>query len=162
MSNCKSGLKSTEHGFSIIELIAVLCIVAVFVAVAIPSYTMMYKGQQKRIARESFEAYVRRAQAIAMSKNARGVLTSIRSGAIFTFGVDYPPYNYPVANDGVTLRLKLPTNILVTTSSRLIFNSRGQLTDYSDYPTTSNLTFTYSGSTFATATVYSTGAIVFN
>lgn len=162
MASYRKNTGSSEVGFSMIELVVVLCIIAVFVAVAIPSYSSFTRAQNKRVARESFEAFLRRAQAISMAKGVRGVLTSTRGGAVYTFGPDYPPYNNPAANDGITLRLRLPPNCTVATSTRLIFNSRGQLVDVNGYTNTPTLTFVCNSSTFATATAYSTGTIVFN
>lgn len=144
------------------EIIATVAIISLLMAVAIPSFSSLMQAQNKRAARESFEAFLKKAQATAIKSGARYVLTSRVSGSYYTAGTDYPPYNAPVNPDSTAERLNFPKNITVATATRIVFDSRGQLINDSGLPTTSVVTMASNGATFATATLYSTGALIYN
>jgi len=158
----KTNLLRSEKGFSLSELIVTLCVAGIFMGIAVPSFSVLTKAQSKRAARESFEAFLKRAQATAMTRGARVILTSRSSGSYYTFGLDYPPYNTPVNPDSTSLRLYLPKNVSITTSQRIIFSSRGQLINSTGAANSSNINMSVGGSSFASATLYSTGALIYN
>lgn len=158
----KKRLLKSERGFSLSELIVTLCVAGIFMGIAVPSFSVLTKAQSKRAARESFEAFVKQAQATAMTRGARVILTSRSSGRYYTLGIDYPPYNSPANPDATSRRLYLPKNVSVTTSQRIIFSSRGQLISASGAANSSNINMTIGGTSFASATLYSTGAFIYN
>ena len=152
----------SERGFSLSELIATLCVAGVLMAVAVPSFSALTKAQSKRAARESFEAFLKRAQTTAMTRGARVIITSQSAGTYYTFGMDYPPYNTPVNPDAISLRLYLPKNVSITSSNRIIFDSRGQLITSGGVPNSSNINMNISGTGYASGILYSTGALIYN
>lgn len=160
--NTLSHIKASEKGVSMMEIVATVCLIGILLKVAIPSFSAITQAQNKRAGRESFETFLKRAQATAIKNGARVVLTSRNGGTFYTFGVDYTPYNSPVNPDSTTLRLNLPKNITVTTSARIVFDSRGKLIDSAGLPTSSLITMGSTGSTFTTGTLYSTGALIYN
>lgn len=158
----KNCIIKSERGFSLSELIATLCIAGIFMGIAVPSFSVLTKAQSKRAAREAFESFLKQAQTTAMTRGARVILTSQSSGSYYTLGTDYPPYNSPVNPDSTTLRLYLPKNVSITTSQRIIFSSRGQLVNSAGQANSSNINMSIGGSSFASGTLYSTGALIYN
>jgi Tfp pilus assembly protein FimT len=152
----------SEKGVSLTEIVATVAVIGLFLAVAIPSFSSLNRSLNKRAARESFEAFLRRAQATAIKDSTRIVLTSASGGNSYTMGPDYPPYNTPVNPDVTSARLNLPKNIVIVSSSRIVFDSRGQFVDASGLPTSASITMASYSSRFASASLYSTGGLVYN
>jgi Tfp pilus assembly protein FimT len=151
-----------EKGVSIHEMVVTLAIIGLLISVAVPSFSSLTQAQNKRAAREAFEAFLKEAQATAIKNGARYVLTARASGANYAAGTDYPPYNSPVNPDSTAKRLNFPKNITIVAATRIVFDARGQLVDSAGLPTSSTITMSNNGSIFATATLYSTGAFIYN
>ncbi|MDZ4786876.1 MAG: GspH/FimT family pseudopilin [bacterium] len=159
MSIKSSKNHSKQQGFTIIELIVVFSIIGIFVLIATPSMTTLMQANAKRAAREMFQADLLRLRSMAISNNARGIVTFGASSTSYTLGLDYYPYNIPDNADTTTARGTLPRNVTTAGSKRIVFNSRGYTIVNAGTVTTANITFAYSGSTYATATLNQTGVL---
>jgi hypothetical protein len=51
---------------------------------------------------------------------------------------------------------------VIVSSSRIVFDSRGQFVDASGLPTSASITMASYSSRFASASLYSTGGLVYN
>jgi len=132
---------------------------AIFIAIAIPSYTTIKIGNSKKAAVETFEGMLIRGRSTAIALGGRGIFTHIRGGVAYTFGMDYPPYSGTFAPDTTLFRINFPMSVKINASAKLVFDSRGFLVDVDSLPTTSSLTLSFNSVTFNTGTVYTTGLI---
>ncbi len=154
-------IRSIDHGFTMMELVVVVCIVGLFFAIAIPAFPALTKANAKRATKEIFEADIMRARMIGLSRNARGVFTFSPQNTNYTFGIDYYPYNDPAASDETVFRTFLPFNCKVTPSAQIIFNSRGLATDVNGVYTSPSIVFATSDGTYSTGTLYPAGRILY-
>lgn len=153
-----------ESGYSLIELLVVLTIASIGIVIAVPDYSGLSEPLNRLNARSVVLQDIKRAQAETITTGCRGILEVINGGRGYQFGCDYLPYdNSPEpSSDEVTLTRNLPINISLTTSSKIIFNSRGQSVD-SDYIFQNVLvSLQESGDTFDQGTLLGTGVFEYD
>ncbi len=148
----------TESGISALEIIAVMTIMFLFSALAMPEVATMLDSFEKRNFREQFELDVRMAKLQASAEGARSFI-SFNADRTYTIGVDYPPYSTPAVADKVIATTSIPQEAGVLVSQSILFNSRGYLIDNTGQ--LSNLTFDliFKGETFADGSIFATGSL---
>jgi sirohydrochlorin ferrochelatase len=72
--NILAHIKASEKGVSIMEIVATVCLIGILLKVAIPSFSAITQAQNKRAGRESFETFLKRAQATAIKNGANEVV----------------------------------------------------------------------------------------
>ncbi len=123
-------------GFTLIELMIAVALVAVLVTVGLPEFRQMLRNYEVRVAAESVSNGLQRARAEAVARNARvQFVLAASSGANTSWTVDYvtkpvvsdPPLDSRTSTDGsvnVTLTAVATDSSATTT---ITFNQLGQV-----------------------------------
>ena len=169
-TQCSAKKLRRIHGFTLVELLAVLTVLGVLIAVAQPWLAEMKASFDRKNARQGFEVDLRRARAQALSKGVRVIISLAPDAKSYTVGSDVLPYDTVSGNyDTVLFVTNLPEHVTLgfsgagTDATKLIFTSRGFLSDIAGNRNTSQkiATLSYQGVSFATATVYPVGVASF-
>ena len=155
-----------ECAFTMIELLAVIGIFGLLAAFAFPGFKALASSYDRQNAEATFEFDLRRARAEALSRGCRIIMTIAGDGKSYTVGEDRLPYDTATAvPDTIIYTTRLPnsTSVVLGSGNKILFNSRGFLSDTSGIPRTTTVAVTLSsnGSTFATATLYPIGVAKF-
>lgn len=154
-------LRYTCAGFSVVEMLVTMTVFGIMVATAIPRYGLMAKSFARDSAVKQVDFGVRRAKAEAVANGVRSIVDFSADGSTYTVGIDKLPFSSPPVADQIIINEQLPSGTTANTSTtRLVFDSRGFLVDDSGNPITGSVTFRQAGSTFATGTIYSTGVFL--
>lgn len=146
--------REKSAGFTLIELMIAVAILAVLVTVGLPSFREMLRNYEVRVAAESVANGLQRARAEAVAKNAR-VQFVLGTGTAWT--VDYvtkpvvtdPPLDSRAHEDGSpnTTRTAVAAD-LSTAATTLTFNQLGQVVANADAsPSLARVNFSGSGAT---------------
>ena len=155
-----SGLRG-ETGMSLLEVVVALTISAIIAGIGILNHNNWSDSFQKKNARQQLELDLRRARQDTMAEGSRGVVTISASGTIYTFGFDYAPYSSPAAIEKVVFNKNLPSDVTLSTSSTIIFDSRGQSVDVNGVLTPVTVTVTLRGQAAIVGTLYPIGYLDF-
>jgi prepilin-type N-terminal cleavage/methylation domain-containing protein len=157
----------SSQGFTLIEMLISMTILAIFGSAAALHFRATDASFHRMNARSFVIQDLKRAQAEAITWGCRGVLSVSNDGKSYSYGCDFLEYdtNDPPAADRVFFSRKMPLGITVSTSSPLIFNSRGQSVDLDSIMANNSVLLreTIEGSTitFATGTLLGTGVFSF-
>ena len=155
-------------GFSVMELLVAITIVAITTAIAMPGYSEMASGFDRFNARAHLLEDLKTGQAYALAQGCRGVFVFATDGRSYDFGCDYLSYDTadPPSPDSIEFSRTLDGDITATPSGTVILNSRGQTVDKDDILTniTFNLKYDNDGSmeTFATGSLLATGIFAYD
>ena len=125
--------RERSAGFTLIELMIAIALLAVLVSVGLPSFKQMMRNYEVRVAAESVSNGLQRARAEAVARNSR-VQFVLGSGTSWT--VDYvnkpvvtdPPLDSRASTDGSTnATLTALAADLSTPATTLTFNQLGQV-----------------------------------
>lgn len=158
----------SSHGYTMMELLVTLSIVAILGLAALPAFTPLSDSFNRLTARSVILQDIKRAQAQALTEGCRGIMTIDGNGESYSYGCDYLPYDVsdPPAPDLVTFVRNLPARTEISSSSDLIFNSRGLAVDQDDVISNTTITLydTSSGSPvqFSQGTLLGTGLFAFD
>ena len=78
-------------------------------------------------------------------------------GGAYNFGFDNVPFNDPASADSGIFRRVLPTNVTLSSTADIIFDSRGYLVDVDGDLTSATLTISFDSSSFCSGTLEATG-----
>ena len=138
LSQCDRSLKpstNSQRGYSVLEIIVGMAIVAALTSIAIPKYQELRVTYNVTKAKEQFSAVVRQAKELALAEGAE-VYISINGGNTYSIGIDRAPYNLDDEPDEQAFSRTLPVGITAEFFQVVKFNSRGMLRDeWSDNPT---------------------------
>ena len=158
LSPCSSS--RLEQGFSMIEMVVVLAILAIVASSALPGYGQMFASFNRQNAVNQIEFDIRRARSEALADGTRGVIAFAGGGSEYSFGIDQLPYSNPAVANTQEFRRVLPKNVTASSSVPLVFDSRGYLINASSGAITSaTLSINYEGTQFCSGSVFSTGTI---
>lgn len=144
------------------ELLVTLCIFSILVVVGVNSHIATMTSMDRGHAREQIAHSIERLKQEALSEGARTILTIEPGGNSYTLGIDYPPYNDPVAEDDSFTREELPTGVSLTTSQAVMFDSRGFLIASDGVVTSTIVNLGYDATTFCSITIFSTGGLSYS
>lgn len=157
-----------ERGFSLIEMLVSLVIMALMTAIAAPNFADLSASFDRMNARSNLLQDLKRAQAEALTKGCRGIFTIAVGGGSYSYGCDFLSYdtNSPPAYDVMSFEREMPTGVTISSDAQIIFNSRGQTVDENDVISTVTVSMTKSvdGSpeVFVTGTLMGTGLFSLN
>jgi type IV fimbrial biogenesis protein FimT len=138
---CREG-ESDEDGYTLVEFLVSIAILAIVSAIAAPSFSDLSASFDRMNARSNLLQDLKRAQAESLTKGCRGILVIADDGKSYSFGCDFLDYDTssPPSHDIVSFSRALPRNLSISTSSQIIFNSRGQSVDETDVVSTVTIT----------------------
>ena len=139
-----------------------MTVLGILLALAIPNFEGLWSSYVKSNAFRELQADVRRMRAETLMAGTRGVMTIDLDGSGYAFGFDELPYASPPAIDRTVFRTKLPNQIALSSSQDLYFDSKGLVIDSSGSVTSLNMDLDFRGNTYASATIYATGAFDLN
>ena len=149
-----------EKAFTFVEVLVSILIFSIVVGIAIPTFPLLLESNARRLTKDMFRADIIEARIYAITENARGVFTFSSGNAVYTFGIDYPPYSSsPAVADIIKFRRNLPNKVTITPDVQIIMDSRGLLVDTNNTYTIPNLIFAYNGTTFDSVALYPTGML---
>ena len=163
VSHISRGRTSSESGFTAMELMVSVVILAILGKAAVSMTVSTLDSADKSTAEVQVVQHLRRAQATSVTEGCRGIFSVAANGQSYSFGCDYLPYSTattPVA-DSTFFNYYLPSGITISESDLIIFNSRGQCVDTSYALTTRTVSLTSSQGlnpyVFASGTLRATG-----
>lgn len=112
----------------LVVVIGMLSIVGYFTLPHVPALSGVFDRSN---ARAFLMHDIKRAQAQAITQGCRGIIEIATNGKSYRYGCDFLSYDTSInpAPDVTSFMRNLPNNIVMTASSPLIFNSRGQAVD---------------------------------
>jgi len=131
-------------GFTLIELMLAVSVLAVLVSVGLPSFQQMLRNYQFRVASESVANGLQRARAEAVARNARvqyALSVTLGPPAVYAWTVDYvnkpvptdPPIDTWTSTEGAKLATVAGVAAdLATAATTITFNQLGQVVTNAD------------------------------
>lgn len=156
--------KNNQRGFSLQELLVVLVIMGIMSAVGLPHVAEMRNVINKNSAEMQVLQHIRWLQARSVEQGCRGLLVLESGNREYSMGCDYIPFQ-PEVEPVIETELAsyyLPSNITMSLSTPLIFNTRGQSVDSAGTLQEVILTLSLSGSSYNTGTIRPTGFFEIN
>ena len=164
---CTSKKSPEENGFTVLELMVVVSILAVVSLIAVPKVQELLEGFDKRDAQMALLQDLRLAQATTVEQGCQGILKIASDLRGYTYGCDYVPFSTvsPPAWDATKFTRRLDSNVRISADNVIIFNSRGQVIDETGALTSRTITMSVAGNgtptTFNTGTLRATGFFSF-
>ena len=146
-------------GFSAVELMAAVAITAIVGLSAVPASRLMRSSIERGEALNQIEFDLRRIRTEAVATGLLAVFQVADTGKSYSTGFDLLPYNSPPRIEENAFSGGLPNSIGISASAPIYFDSRGFLVNDVSDPTTSTLTVTSDGATFAQIIISPTGAL---
>jgi prepilin-type N-terminal cleavage/methylation domain-containing protein len=86
MTRCHAPRRAAPRGFTLVEVVATLVVLAILLAAAVPSYTSHLARQKLRHVAELLEMDLRRARELSVTEN-RNIVVSFHSGPQWCWGL---------------------------------------------------------------------------
>lgn len=120
-------LRSDSHGFTLVELMVTVVLMAILFTLAIPSFTGMVRNSQVRTVAESLQTGLRLAQAEAVRRNRQTVftLTNAEPGlasAAAANGRNWAIHTVPRASEDASVREFVQGGALSDSSGDVVIN----------------------------------------
>lgn len=136
-----------------------MTIVLVVGIIGIPHYVELKDSLSRSSAKQMFKADLRFTKSKALEDGVRAIL-DVRAGFnSYELGIDSLPYSMVGQADQQLAVRNLPEGITISTSTAIIFDSRGYLVDGAGSPVSATVTLAQAGDVFSTLTVYSSGMV---
>jgi len=152
-----------EKGFTLIEIAAVLTLLIILTLASVQTLISMRGSFDRHNASKQFQFDLRRAQAATLAEGTRGVIDLTSASSTYTYGYDRLPYSQvSITADEDVFITNLPLGVTIQTDTPIIIDSRGFLIDDDGDPTTVSVEFFHNGSSYDTATIYTSGLIEYD
>jgi prepilin-type N-terminal cleavage/methylation domain-containing protein len=153
-------LATSERGFTLLEVMVVTAISVIVGSIAMLKLPSMNAVFDRMRARTLVLQDMKRAQAEAITWGCRGVVSIPVGGTSYSYGCDFLAYdtNNPPAADKVFFVRKMPSGLTISTSSNIIFSSRGQAVDIEN--DVNNVTVTLTDDSSGYDTTYMQGTLL--
>lgn len=117
-------MKKLQTGFSLVELIFAIVMLAVLLAIAMPSFTIWLHNIQIRNAAESILNGIQRsrAEAVTLNSNVEFVLNADSSWTVTRVGIPIPPIESRPASEGSA---SVTRTVLPAGATTITFNNLG-------------------------------------
>lgn len=154
--------------FTVMELMVAVAISAIVSVIVTPEFSKMVASFDRFNVRTDLIQDLKRAQAEALTQGCRGIFRIAANGKSYSFGCDYLEYDAtnPPSADSVSFMRTLPNKITISTTSPLIFNSRGESVDVGNIISNNSISIYTSEpgtpTAFASGTILGTGVFSFD
>ena len=146
-------------GFTLIEVIVALAIISVLLLTAAVQTPELIDSFQRKNARQTFDADIRRARAEATKEGTRCVVQFLAGGAQYRIGFDRLPYSNTAVPETVLVLRNLPDDITASSGTPIIFDSRGYLITPEGQPAQTAVVLRQRGEPFVTGSIFATGLV---
>ncbi|MFN8392338.1 MAG: prepilin-type N-terminal cleavage/methylation domain-containing protein [Bdellovibrionota bacterium] len=146
-------------GFTLFEMLMVLVILAIITQSALVGLPELKRSMERNAARQQVEFDLQRARNEALAAGSRAIFTVSATGTSYTVGIDEYPFSSTGVPDSTLFSKELPTNITLSTSALVIFNSGGYVVDTAGNVASSTVSLSDDEGDILTATLYPIGSL---
>lgn len=114
-----------QRAFSLIEMLITIMLIGIITAIAFPAYQGLNRALKRSNAVKQVEFDLRRLQAEALARGVRAIFQLAEDGREYRAGFDYLPYTSPPEIDQELYSFELPSTVIISGPSAVIFDSRG-------------------------------------